>query len=131
MLNINAAGRLGKDAVTRYAQDGTAFTGFSIAIDMGKDGNGNDKPARWLECTIKGDRGKKLQPYLTKGMAVAVTGFPDAGVFTKQDGTTTATLKCWVDKLTFLGGGERREDGSQNGGEYEPGADDLNDSIPF
>jgi single-strand DNA-binding protein len=128
MLTMIAAGRLGRDAETRHGQDGTAYTSFSLAVDQGKD------KTVWVSCTIKGDRGEKLKPHLTKGQSVAVIGFPQATVFQKQDGTNQADLKLWVDRLTFQGGGQKAEGQPQKSGQssdsWQPPAD-LDDEIPF
>lgn len=134
MLLMTAAGRVGKNAETRFAQDGTALTSFSLAIDQGKDKQGNDRAPVWVSCTLRGERGQKVAKYITKGMALAVDGRPQATVWTAQDGTAKPELKMWVDKFTFLGGGQKQEDAPKddggNGGGWQPPSD-LDDEIPF
>ena len=42
------AGNVGKDAVLRHTQSGDDVLGFSVAVNNGKDANGQDRPATWV-----------------------------------------------------------------------------------
>lgn len=70
-INFTDLVTLGKDAVTRHTGAGKAVTGFSAAIDSGF---GDNKKTIWLDCSLWGDRGEKLAPYLVKGSKHMVQG---------------------------------------------------------
>jgi single-strand DNA-binding protein len=105
MNAINIAGRVGKSAETRQVGD-TAATSFSVAVD--KRGKGGEKETQWFDCTIWGDRGGKVGPYITKGTTVAVSG--EVGVRQyESNGKAGVSLTVRVSELTLLGGGEKAE----------------------
>ena len=52
MLTMTIAGNVGKDAQLRTTQGGDPVLGFSIAIDNGKDKNGNKRDSTWVQCSI-------------------------------------------------------------------------------
>lgn len=122
MNNATFAGRLGRDAETRFTQAGDPVTGFSIAVDERRKG---EKTTLWVDCSIWGERGEKVAQYLTKGTPVAVSG--QVGVRTYQaNGETRATLTLRVAELTLLGSasdGERQERPAGRGEERAPARD--------
>lgn len=133
MLQIIAAGRIGKDAETRTAGSSEA-TSFTVAVDTGF---GDKKITNWIDCTIWGDRGKKLAPHLKKGTPVTVTG--EGGLRSwESNGKSGTSLTCRVNEVTLQGGksdGGQGNDGYQepkksSGKSWEPPAD-LDDDIPF
>jgi len=126
MLNMTIAGNVGKDAQLRRTQGGEPVLGFSVAIDQGKDKDGNKRDSVWVSCSIWGKRAESLQNYITKGTKLVVTGRPGVNVY---EGKGSLTLL--VNDLTFMGGSQQRED---QGGEHEQSpqrSDDLQDDIPF
>jgi single-strand DNA-binding protein len=123
MSNFKELVRIGKDAVTRFTQGGKAVTGFSAAFD---NGWGDKKQTVWLDCSLWGDRGEKLAPYLTKGSQIVVEG--DIGT-REHEGKTYLTLDVREVKLT--GGKPDSKPASKPASrqsEFEP--DDL-DKVPF
>lgn len=125
------AGNVGKDAVLRTTQNGDKVLGFSLAVD-----NGKDKPATWYDCSIWGKRAESLERHITKGLKLSLSGRPSAR---EHDGK--AYLGISVDNLTFMGGGQQREERSGSGEAYGQGAygggygqqqsRDDGDFIPF
>lgn len=99
---------------------------FSIAVDNGKDKNGEKRDPTWYDCALWGKRAESLAQYIEKGGKLAVSGRPGARA---HDGK--AYLSLTVDSLTFMGSsGERKDDGG--GSKSAPReAYDLNDDIPF
>lgn len=127
------AGNVGKDAELRTTQGGESVLGFSVAVYNGKDKQGQDRPATWWSCSLWGVRADKLAPYIKKGAKMTVQGRPSARV---HDGK--AYLELNVSDLTFMGGGERREDERREDTArgYEDQATlmssrDMDDEIPF
>jgi single-strand DNA-binding protein len=135
MQVLMIAGNVGRDAELRTAGNGDKVLGFSVAVDNGKDANGNKRDATWYDCSVWGKRAEGLASHITKGTKLVLTGRPTARA---HDGK--AYLGINVDQLEFMGGGQERQQGSgyrendapQSG--YGAGgrpSQDIEDSIPF
>lgn len=127
------AGNVGKDAILRRTNSGDAVLGFSLAVDNGKDKNGNKRDATWYDCSIWGKRAESLERHITKGTKLTLTGRPTA-----REHNGKAYLGISVNDLTFMGGssggGDRGSDygGGSGGGDYQaPPAQGFDDEIPF
>ena len=123
MINLTIAGNVGRNAELRRTQNGDEVLGFSLAVDNGKDKNGNKRDTTWVNCSIWGKRASSLENYVRKGTKLVLTGRPGVDVY---EGKGSLTLS--VQELTFMGGGEQRE---QRGYDAPPANDDLDDQIPF
>lgn len=109
---------------------------FSIAVDNGKDKNGERRESTWYDCALWGKRAASLAPHITKGLKLVVSGRPSARA---HDGK--AYLGLTVNELTFMGssqssgGGEQQGGGDQSRQQNKPSPPresyDLNDDIPF
>lgn len=106
---------------------------FSVAVDNGKDKNGEKREASWFDCALWGPRAERLAPYIQKGSKLAVTGRPGARAHEGK-----AYLSLTVDNLTFMSSkqdGERSSGGGGSDTYQEPVKQresyDLNDDIPF
>ena len=137
MQQLIIAGTVGRDAELRQTQGGDAVLGFSLAVDNGKDRDGNKRDATWYDCSLWGKRANSLQSHIRKGDKLTVTGRPGA-----REHNGKVYLQCSVNDLTFMGGGQRRDDGQRDSGGYDqrdqggygaggrPGGD-IDDEIPF
>lgn len=96
---ITLTGNLGRDAETRYLQDGTAVLSFSVA-----DSQGKDKPAIWWSCSMFGKRAESLSQYLIKGQQVTVAGQVTESEFTAKDGTPKKAFTVRVVDVALQGG---------------------------
>ena len=132
MQVLMIAGIVGKDAVLRHTNGGDDVLNFSIAVDNGKDKDGNKRDATWFDCSVWGKRASALQNHITKGLRLTVSGRPSARAHEGK-----AYLGLTVNDLTFMGGnqsdGARRDDDRRGGGgsEQQREADYFDDSIPF
>lgn len=132
MQQLTLAGTVGKDAELRHTGGGDDVLSFSLAIDNGKDKDGNKRDATWFDCSLWGKRAKSLAAHIRKGDKLAVTGRPTAREYNGK-----AYLGCTINDLTFMGGGKRDDAGGgydQGGGYSAPptgGAGDMDDEIPF
>lgn len=124
MQILTIAGNVGKDAVLRHTQGGDAVLNFSLAVDNGKDREGNKRPPTWFDCSIWGKRATALERHITKGSKLALTGRPTARAHEGK-----AYMGISVDNLTFLGGGQERQESHDDRGGYS--APELDDEIPF
>jgi single-strand DNA-binding protein len=131
MISMTIAGNVGKNAELRTTQGGDPVLGFSIAVDNGKDKNGNKRDSTWVNCSIWGKRAESLQSYITKGTKLVVTGRPGVNVY---EGKGSLTLS--VNDLTFMGGAKQEDRGKydQSPEGYNAGGrpgNDIDDEIPF
>lgn len=120
------AGNVGKDAELRRTQSGDAVLGFSVAVDNGKDKNGNKRDSTWYRCSVWGKRAESLENYIKKGTKLALTGRVGVDVY---EGRGSLTLN--VNELTFMGGGSQEREPVQHQEHDEPPRNDMDDEIPF
>ena len=126
MQQLTIAGTIGRTAEIRRTQSGDAVAGFSVAVDNGKDKDGNRRETTWFDCSLWGKRGESLGPYLTKGTRVCITGRPGA-----REHNGKVYLQCSVNELTLLGGGQRDESPRQPEPDAQGGGRIDDDDIPF
>ena len=129
MENLIIAGTVGKDAVLRRTGNNDAVLGFSVAVDQGKDKNGQKRETKWYDASIWGKRAESLQSYITKGTKLTLQGRPTAR---EHDGKVYMGIV--VNELAFQGGSQQRQqDDNQGSGYQEPpgGGYDVDDEIPF
>jgi len=81
MQILTIAGNVGKEPTLRNTQSGDAVLGFSVAVDTGKDKNGNKRDPAWYDVAIWGKRGEALANVISKGMKITVSGRPTARAY--------------------------------------------------
>lgn len=133
MITLIAAGRLGAKGELRKTQTGDSVLSFSVAVDNGKDKNGEKRPATWLRCAIWGKRGESLEEFMQKGRSVTVTGRPKASAYENQ-----GRLELMVNEIIFQSPGTKADSTPQtpavnevDNEEIEQGTQDFDDQIPF
>ena len=117
------AGTVGRDAELRKTQGGDPILSFSLAVENGKDREGNKRDATWFDCSIWGKRGEALQSHIVKGSKLTLTGRVSA-----REHNGKIYMQLNVNDLTFQGGGQRQEQSSYGSGGTPM---ELDDSIPF
>lgn len=131
------AGNVGKDATMRRTQSGDAVLGFSLAVDNGKDAQGNKRESTWYDCSLWGKRAESLERHIIKGSKLTLQGTPTVRVHEGK-----AYLGIRVQELTFMGGNHRNDNQHQGHGGYDqsppgygggqPGTGGFDDeTIPF
>ena len=115
---VMISGNLTRDAEIRSTQSGMAILGFGVAVN---DRRKNQQTGEWedypnfVDCTMFGTRGEKLQPYLTKGTKVAIEGKLRWSQW-ERDGQKRSKLEVIVDELEFM---SSRSGGAQSyGGDF-------------
>lgn len=96
------SGRLTKDPEVRYTT-GTqmAVAVFTLAIDRGKDKNGEDMGADFPRVTVFGKQAENCERYLAKGCRVAVQGKIQTGSYEK-DGQKVYTTDVIASRVEFI-----------------------------
>jgi single-strand DNA-binding protein len=126
------AGTVGKDAVLRRTQSNDPVLSFSVAVDQGKDKNGNKRDAKWYDASLWGKRAESLQSYIVKGTKLTLQGRPTA-----REHEGKVYMGIAVNDLTFMGGSQRdknQQSDNNDNGDYPPpngGYNDIDDEIPF
>ena len=129
MQTVFLAGNVGKDAELRTTQSGDKVLGFSLAVDNGKDRDGNKRDATWWECSIWGKRAESLAGHITKGTKLSVQGRPGAREYNGK-----AYLTVAVDQFAFQGGKPSQADSASYSSPQDqtaPAQRDLDTDIPF
>lgn len=124
MNSVNLIGRLTKDPALKYgAESQTAVCKFTIAIDRGKDKNGNDLGAYFPQCVCFGKTAENLERYCKKGRLIAVEGILTTGKYEGKNKETVYTTEVLANRIEFL---EKGDAPTTNG--FTPVTDD---DIPF
>ena len=129
MQSLTIAGTVGRDAVLRRTGGGEPVLNFSVAVDNGKDRDGNKRDATWFDCALWGKRAESLERHITKGCKLALNGRPTARA---HEGKVYLGIN--VSELTFMGGGQERQDSHDDRPaprEERPAMRDLDDEIPW
>lgn len=139
MQILTIAGNVGNVKDIRSVGDDKVLN-FSIAVDNGKDKNGEKREATWYDCALWGKRAESLAPYIAKGSKLALSGRPSARAHEGK-----AYLGLTVEGLTFMSSkadgerSEQRQERASDGYSGRAGTQatnsresyDLNDDIPF
>lgn len=131
-------GNLGRDPEVRTFPNGGKVVNLRIATsETWKDRDSGDRKERteWHSVAIFNEPIAKIaEQYLRKGSTVYVEGQLETRKWQDQSGadrySTEIVLRPFRGELTFLGGGERRDEPQRD--ERAPaGGTDLGDDIPF
>lgn len=143
MQQLTIAGNVGKEPTLRRTQGGDPVLSFSLAVDNGKDKQGNKRDATWYDCSLWGKRAEALERHISKGSKLVLTGRPTA-----REHNGKAYLGINISELTFMGGGQQSDNGGGYGSQQDSGygsgsggntgygggyaSDDIDqDDIPF
>lgn len=149
MNSVNLIGRLTRDPEVRYTQSQMAVARFTVAIDRGKDRDGNDRGADFPSVVVFGRQAENCEKYLGKGRLVGVSGRISTGKYTSnKTGETVWTTEVVASRIQFLEW--KRRDGLQGGAagaqqnqrtaagvqqEYQDdvpeGFEQIDDDVPF
>lgn len=97
------SGRLTKDPEIRYTT-GTqmAVAVFTLAIDRGKNKNGEDMGADFPRVTVYGKQAENCERYLAKGCRVAVQGRIQTGSYEDKNGQKVFTTDVIAQRVEFI-----------------------------
>lgn len=119
MNSVNLIGRLTRDPDLRYTSGNqTAVARFSVAIDRGKDRNGEDRGADFPNIIVFGKTAENCSSYLAKGSRVGIVGRIQTGSYVNRDGQKVYTTEVVADRVEFLESKRQQQAPSQP--TYEP-----------
>ena len=102
MNKVFLIGRMTSDPVLRYSDSQVAVLRFNVAIDRGRDKNGNDKGTDFPSVLAFGRTAENLSKFVGKGNRVAIDGHIQTGKYTKQNGDTVYTTDVIADRVEFI-----------------------------
>ena len=111
-----------------------AVARFSLAINRGKDKNGNDKGADFPNIVVFGKRAENCERFLVKGSPVGIHGRIQTGKYTNKNGDTVYTTEVVANNVEFLEWGDDKKNEQKEQQEDVPeGFAELEDAecIPF
>lgn len=115
MNSFHAIGRVGADAELHYTNGGVPVASFSLALDNGKDKEGQKRPPTWIKAVLWEKKAESLAQYVTKGKCVSVVGSVSAEAWNdKQSGDAKAKIVVNVRDFEFCGG-SKEENSNGNG----------------
>ncbi|MDO5116384.1 MAG: single-stranded DNA-binding protein [Synergistaceae bacterium] len=126
MISATIFGRLTKEPEVRVTPGGTQLCEISIAVNHGKDAQGQDL-ATFVNCTAFGKTIETIQKYCHKGLRVCVA-VSDLRLrrYTSQNGTPGASLEGAISRIDIVDWPDQQSvqapQGAQSGGYgYPPG----------
>lgn len=135
MNGINAfmIGRAGHDPEMQYLPDSAAaVVRLNVAVD---DYYRNEAVIQWVRCQFFGANAEHVNPYITKGARIGVSGRIRVESYTRRDGTPGFGLNMTcgqrpriIDWPDNSGGGASASSSSSSAA--LDGADDV-DSLPY
>ena len=112
MNKITIYGRLTSDPELRQTQNGKSTCSFTVAVDNGKDKDGNDRPADFIPCRAWEAKANFVGRYFTKGKPILLTGAfkTDKYQDKKHEDVTHYSSYVLVNEVEFVGS---KNDGGQ------------------
>lgn len=127
MNSVVLIGRLTKSPEVRYiSENQTAVATFSVAINRGKDKNGQDRGTDFPRVTVFGRQAENCERFLDKGRLVGIQGRLQTGSYKDKDGKTVYTTDVIADRVEFLEFGEKNENN-----DIPSGFRAIDDETPF
>ena len=128
-------GRLVRDAELKYTDNGKAVSKFSIAVnEKRKAGDQWKDNAGFFEVVLWGQIAESIQPYLSKGKQIAVTGKLTQERW-EHNGENRSKVTVTASTVQLLGGSQSGSDGGsgQKKETYKASAADEGyaDEIPW
>lgn len=131
MNTVIISGRLTKDVELNYTPAGMAITRFSVALDRGKDSNGDDRGTDFPTCKAFGKTAEMIERYTGKGCRIAIVGHIQTGDYTDRNGTKHYTTEVIVDRAEFIDWKSNQQNNQQSNQPAYDGFTQAESEIPF
>lgn len=102
MNKVILIGRLTRDIELRATASGTQYAQFDIAVDNGKDQNGNKKDADFITCVVWDKKAENLSIYVKKGHRIAIEGKIKVDKYQNDRGENKYKTYVLVQNFEFL-----------------------------
>lgn len=102
MINVNAVGRLTKDAKLTYTTSGKPVATFTLACNRSyTDRNGN-RATTFVRCVLWGKIAESFFNYTRKGTLISLSGELTSRQYENQQGETQYMTEINVDTFDYL-----------------------------
>lgn len=130
MNQVMLIGRITRDPEVRYGSESQkAWCKLTVAIDRGKDKQGNDMGADFPTVYCFGKTAENCERFLKKGLLVGVIGRLRTGKYDKE-GKTIYTTDVYAERIEFLQWADEKKPAES--GSTPTGFQQLtDDDIPF
>ena len=133
---IGNVGKMDEKKGEKYLPNGTRVFEFSLAVNQGKNPDGTDKPAKWVDCKIWKDANEGVRKYITQGQQLYLEGTPDVRAYKNAAGEAVAVSVLHVHTVKLLGKKGDNDNagastGAYSGGSARSAAPENSDDIPF
>lgn len=102
MNNVSIIGRITKDVELRATTSGLSAVSMFIAINNGKDKDGNERPADFPKVYVYDKQAENVNEYCHKGSLVGITGRIKTRTWDKEDGTKGYETYILASRVQFL-----------------------------
>ncbi len=129
-------GRLTKDPVTSFTQDGKGVTRFTLAVDRRYKRDGGQE-ADFISCVAFSKQSEFADKYLRQGIKIALTGRIQTGSYTNREGRKVYTTDVIAEEMEFVE--SKKKDQTPSPQEQPPKDNDgfmkipdgVEDELPF
>lgn len=130
MNNVSIIGRITKDVELRATTSGLPAVSMFIAINNGKDKDGNERPADFPKVYVYDKQAENVNEYCHKGSLVGITGRIKTRTWDKEDGTKGYETYILASRVQFLD-----TKASEGAGipepDYVPSKEEKEENDPF
>lgn len=130
MNNVSIIGRITKDIELRATTSGLPAVSMFIAINNGKDKDGNERPADFPKVYVYDKQAENINEYCHKGSLVGITGRIKTRIWDKEDGTKGYETYILASRVQFLD-----TKASEGAGipepDYVPSKEEKEENDPF
>ena len=130
MNNVSIIGRITKDIELRATTSGLPAVSMFIAINNGKDKDGNERPADYPKVYVYDKQAENVNEYCHKGSLVGITGRIKTRTWDKEDGTKGYETYILASRVQFLD-----TKASEGAGipepDYVPSKEEKEENDPF
>lgn len=130
MNNVSIIGRITKDIELRATTSGLPAVSMFVAINNGKDKDGNERPADFPKIYIYDKQAENVNEYCHKGSLVGITGRIKTRTWDKEDGTKGYETYILASRVQFLD-----TKASEGAGipepDYVPAKEEKEENDPF
>ena len=135
MNSVVLIGRLTKDPELRYTTGSQiAVATMTIAINRGKDKNGEDRGADFPRVIVYGKQAENCEKFLAKGRLVGIEGRLQTGSYDDKNGNKVYTTDVVANRVEFLEWGDKPQGSQEEAGRMPIEPSDftaIDEDIPF
>ena len=110
MNKVFFIGRMTSTPELRYSDSQVAVLRFNVAINRGRDKNGDDKGADFPSVLAFGRTAENMSKFVGKGNRIAIEGHIQTGKYQNKNGDTVYTTDVIADRVEFI---DWKESGSK------------------